>query len=238
MLNTIVGVQSVIAAPSPLAGYSLWLDASKTSSFTFSSGTIVSQWADQSGNAYNFAQATVAYQPDRQNNIQNGLPSVYFNSDTLTNNSWNWSTSAFTVFSVMKNRTPTSYDGFLSRYDIGALQLGYDNSDEYAISRIGQATSASNLTQTVSNQDVVVYKSAGISAGSISVQIYRNGTAASSAVTLGSLGNGSLNLLGSTREIADPMVGYISEVIIYPSQLSDTDRNKVELYLKTKWATP
>jgi hypothetical protein len=237
MLNSIVAVQgSPVSAPIP--GYSLWLDATSASSFTYSSGTIVSQWRDLSANAYNFSQATVIYQPERQNAIQNGLPSVYFNSKDLQNSSWNWSTSAFTIFSVMKDRTGTVYDGFLSRSDTNALQLGYDNTQKYSISKIGTATSASNLTQTASNQDVVVYKSAGIVATDISVQIYKNGTAATAPVTLTGLGNGSVNLLGSTKEIADPMVGYISEVLIYPSQLSDTDRNKVELYLKTKWATP
>ncbi len=225
----------------PVAGYSLNLDADNASSFTYSTGSRVSQWSDLSGNGYNFTQATSTYQPERQNNIQNGLPSVYFNSYQLINTSWNWSASAYTVFVVVKNRTNPVYDGIFSRGVIGALQLGYDNTNKFAISRIGEATSTSSLTATGSNADVVVYKGSAVSSGSTTVQVYKNGTAAASTISMTGLGTGSPNVLGATRNVAsqsDPIVGYISEVIIYPSQLSDTDRGKVEAYLKTKWGTP
>jgi hypothetical protein len=222
----------------PVTGYSLWLDANDASTFTFSSGSIVSEWRDKSGNGYHFSQATGALQPERQSAQQNGLPSVYFSSDALENSSWDWSASAFTFFIVVKNRTGTSYDGFLSRNQDASLQLGTDNANYYAISRLGQATSASNLSGTGSNADVVVYKSSGISSGNISVNLWRNNTAASSAVTLSSLVAGNKNVLGATRDSgSDPTVGYISEVLLYPSQLSDSNRNSVENYLKAKWGT-
>jgi hypothetical protein len=223
----------------PVAGYSLWLDASDASTFSFSTGSFVSQWRDKSANAYHFAQATAGFQPERQLAVQNGLASVYFNADNLNNNSWNWSTSAFTVIAVVKNRNPGSYDGILSRDAVSSLQLGYDNINRYAISRVSLATSSTNLTGTASNADVVVYKSSGIASGNVSVQVYKNGTAATSAVSLTSIIAGGPNTLGATLSGGiDPMVGYISEMVVYPSQLSDSDRNTVEGYLKAKWATP
>jgi len=49
-------------ASPPVSGYTLWLDAADASVFTYSSGTIVSQWTDKSGNNYNFTQATLSFQ--------------------------------------------------------------------------------------------------------------------------------------------------------------------------------
>jgi hypothetical protein len=229
-----------VVTPTPLAGYSLWLDATVASSFTYSSGTKVSQWSDLSGNGYHFTQASATYQPERQNSLQNGLPSVYFNVDNLVNTSWDWSASAYTVFAVCQMTTPTYYNGVLARASTGALQLGWDAADFYAVSRIGQATTASNLsgTSTSGNANVVVYKGSAVS-GSTTVQIYKNGTAASSTITMTISTAGTTNILGATRDSgSDGVLGYISEVIIYPSQLSNGDRTTVEGYLKTKWGTP
>ena len=239
MLNNIAAQLATVGGLTPAAGYTLQLDASNAGSFSYSSGSIVSEWRDLSGNAYHFAQGSVSFQPDRQNNIQNGLPSVYFNSDNLTNSSWNWSSSDYTVFFVVKNRTITSYDGILGRNDTESLLLGFDNTNKYAISKTGITTATSNLSGTGSNSDVVVYKGSAITAGATTVQIYKNGTAASSTLSLTGLIAGATNVLGAGRSISgDPMIGYLSEVLIYPSQLSDTNRNQTEAYLKAKWATP
>ena len=225
-------------ASPPVSGYTLWLDAADASVFTYSSGTIVSQWTDKSGNNYNFTQATLSFQPDRQNNVQNGLPSVVFNADFLINTLWDWSVIAFTVFAVIKNRSNPNYDAFLSR-EYSALALGYDNTNKFAIHRAGFVTSASNLINTGSNADVAVWKSAGVSSGNISVDFYKNGTAGSAALTLTSVTAGTRTLLGALYDnTTDPIVGHISELLIYPSELSDTNRNSVEAYLKTKWGTP
>ena len=42
----------------------------------------VSQWADQSGNGYDFTQATGARQPTWEASVQNGLPGIRFPSGT------------------------------------------------------------------------------------------------------------------------------------------------------------
>jgi hypothetical protein len=225
----------------PVAGPSLWLDATNAASFTYSSGSVVSEWKDLSGNARHFTQATVGYQPERQTNIQNGLPSVYFNSDFLANSSWNWVTSDYTLCVVIKNRTSTTYDGIFSRNSNASIQLGFDNTNKYAISRLGQATSASNLSGTGSNSDVVIYKGSAVAVAgnTTTLMIYKNGTAASSSLSMAINDLGNQNNLGATNSSgADPIVGYISEVLLYPSQLSDANRIVVQDYLKAKWATP
>jgi hypothetical protein len=228
----------------PIAGYSLWLDANDATTFTFSSGTVVSQWNDKSPNGYNFTQGTVSQQPIRQTNIQNGLPALNMNSSTIrwmSNASYNFTNNPFTVFAVYDSNGG-NFTNVAGRNQVGALTLGSNASSiNYAISRIGEATTSSNLTPTGTNADVIVYKSAGISSSSITVQLYKNGTAGSSALSIGITSFGDKLTIGATQNgSADHYAanGYLCELLIYPSQLSDTDRNSVESYLKTKWGTP
>ena len=240
--NIVAGIQSIgVGAPvPPVANPSLWLDSTVATSFTFSTGTKVSQWSDLSGNAYHFTQSSATYQPERQNNLQNSLPSVAFNTMNLINTSWDWSASDYTVIAVVHMLSTTFYNGVLARATTGSLQLGWDNTNKYAVSRIGQATTASNLTgtNTTGNADVVTYKGTALGA-STTVQIYKNQVAASSTITMTISTAGTTNILGATRDSgSDGVNGYISEILIYPSQLSNTDRTTVEAYLKTKWGTP
>ena len=46
-------------------GLLLWLDAADDNSFIYSSGTVVSQWRDKSGNNFHANQVTTAQQPSR-----------------------------------------------------------------------------------------------------------------------------------------------------------------------------
>ena len=63
--------------PADLNGLVLWLDAAK--GVTANAGTgAVSAWADQSGKANTFSQATGLNQPSLQKNVLNGLPVIEF----------------------------------------------------------------------------------------------------------------------------------------------------------------
>jgi len=245
-MSQILGITSSSrrGVAAPIAGYSLWLDADDASTFTYSSGTIVSQWNDKSPNGYNFTQATTSQQPIRQTNIQNGLPALNMNSSTIrwmSNSSYDFSAGAFTLFCVYDSNAG-NFTTVAGREQVGSVTLGSNASSvNYAVSRIGQATVSSNLTPTGSNADVIVYKSAGVSGGNISVDLYKNGTAGSATLTIGITSAGNKFSIGASQNgSADHYAanGYLCELIVYPSQLSDANRNLVEAYLKTKWGTP
>lgn len=226
----------------PVAGYTLWLDASVASSFTFSSGTSVSQWSDLSGNGYNFTQSTSTNQPVRNTNVQKGRAGVYgTTNDVLSNLSLNWSNSAFTVFLVVKTNNYGGFYGWFGAHTgTGSIALGTASSTgEYSCFRAGVSTNPSNLVASTANPDVAVWKSSGMSGGAINATIYRNGTQSSTnpGFTGGTVGS-IATLFSSTTGLTDPSSGYLYEVLLYPSQLSDPDRNKVESYLKVKWGTP
>lgn len=63
--------------PLSISGLQAWYDADDASTFTFSSGNVVSQWNDKSGNARHLTQGTVANQPTRSG-VLNGRTTVVF----------------------------------------------------------------------------------------------------------------------------------------------------------------
>jgi hypothetical protein len=229
----------------PISGASLWLDSSDINSFTFSSGTRVSEWRDKSGNNYHMTQATSISQPDRSG-TQNGLASVLMASGSakyfMRNTSYNWAGSAFTMLCVIRPQTG-NYTAYISADGAGYLQMGQDASSpaNLSISRINQATSSSNLTLANNTTGQVTFKSAGVSGGSVTVQIYKSKTAASSTVSLSASAQAVAMIGGSRSDNAPSIVdtygdgGFLCEMIIYPSQLNDTNRNIVEDYLIAKW---
>ena len=61
-------------------GLVLWLDAADDTTFSYSSGTEVSQWRDKSGYNNHANQSTVANQPSRNTVYGHSFYGVYFNS--------------------------------------------------------------------------------------------------------------------------------------------------------------
>lgn len=61
----------------PISGYELWLDSSDASSFTYSSGSVISRWTDRSANAYFFEPAATTNAPTRTG-TQNSKSTVVF----------------------------------------------------------------------------------------------------------------------------------------------------------------
>ena len=57
--------QQAGARTTPISGYELWLDSSNASSFTYSSGSVISRWTDRSANAYSFEPSATTNAPTR-----------------------------------------------------------------------------------------------------------------------------------------------------------------------------
>jgi Tfp pilus assembly protein FimT len=248
LLNQIAAIHSTTGGGGgiPVSGYSLWLDASDANTFSYSSGSVVSQWNDKSANAYNLTQGTVGYQPTRQTNVQNGLPAVAFGNKFMANSSVAWGASSTTLFIVAKEDKSlgTNFQNIVTTGTGATGQWGYgitsDGTSEYlAIFDIGQGYSAFNTVMTNGNSDVLAFKSAGISSGSVTSSMWKNGTAAAvQPATLNNTTSATGFQIGAAASASEPFFGWICEIILYPSQLSDTDRVSVQDYLKTKWGTP
>lgn len=94
----------------PVDGYHLWLDANNAGSFTYSSGSVVSQWTDRSTNALTFTTSATINQPNR-NGVQNSKSTVFFDGSrnylksTAPASTWKYfhDGSGATVFFVIKS---------------------------------------------------------------------------------------------------------------------------------------
>lgn len=88
---------------SPISGYELWLDSSDASSFTYSSGSVISRWTDRSANAYFFEPAATTNAPTRTG-TQNSKSTVVFDGT----NDFLASTAAASAWKFLHDGTPST----------------------------------------------------------------------------------------------------------------------------------
>lgn len=220
-------------SPTDIAGLQLWLDAADAATFTFSSGTVVSQWNDKSGNTRHVAQGTVARQPDRSGS-QNSKATVVFdgagvNADGLASAPITLA-QAVTVFMVLK------YDD-ADTNNRQALGNGNTTPTIYTTGGIWAIYAGTNLSSGVSDDANYHYMTAVFDGGSSSLR--KDGT----QIASGNIGaNGwstkriPIGYDGPDASDGSAWDGAIGEVIIYSTSLGTTDRNSVEAYLAAKWA--
>lgn len=241
-------------SPTDITGCKLWVDFSDAN-YLFtdagltkvsSDGDAIYQASDKSGNSANVTQLTASKRPLYKTGIQNGLSASYYDGDDLltnascevvnTNGSW-------TAFAVARATDLTSYRGILTQ----------DNSSS-ASTRIAQFLRyvkttgyLQSITFNTASSPFFASKNAYTTGFSIlsavrttsTIIAYVNNSAGTSTNTTGTPQSGAATLgIGHTNLASDQdlMKGYIGEVIIYNSALSDTDRGTVETYLNNKWA--
>ena len=247
----------------PVSGYTFWLDANDASSFTFSSSNVVSQWADKSGNGNHATQATVGNQPTRESSVLNSKAGVRFtgNADKAlgmatkigaegtqtfflvlnTASGWTNSTGGNTPFfssNAMSNSVPN-----------GGVTIG-SWTGAWANERVGW------YAQTGGNQSFgIAQNSANVSSGghifsfnttpSTNTRAIRMDNSEQSVVSSGNWSGsgtrpGNYDCIGNyiVTSGGSAFIGDICEVILYDTDLSDSDITSVYNYLKAKWGTP
>jgi hypothetical protein len=253
LLNTVasfLGGGAAAIPTAPVAGYNLWLDAADNASFTFSSGTLVSQWADKSGNGYNFTQATATNQPTRST-TQNSKSTVLFAVNdvlvsTAASSVWKYLSDGTkaTVFLVVKN-TLTGYNAIISTGDLDSSIVAF-NAFTY-----NKTTMYFDTTKGTSGQEIIA--TATITSDSWNVfsgyldqtnattgdktKLYLNSGSANSstgAYSPSTANPQSTLQLGQASTLYN-LTGEIAEIITYKSLLSDSDRVNNVNYLKAKW---
>jgi len=256
MLNNITAINGggIVIPTTPASGSAIWIDASDASTFTFSSGSVVSQWNDKSGNSRNFSQGTVANQPSRTGS-RNGLSTVVFDGTNdrmqATNATGNY--TSWSLFVVTFSNSASTQRIFGKR-NAGAADESYGavhfSSKLYALAR--NLSSAVNATLLNASDGLFGITTNGSSADIGSLRLlsqtvsnnvdtkvrYQTANLASATAGSQSVTNtvnpfiGALNVSGSFFEFLN---GEIAEMLLYPSALSDADREQTETYLKNKW---
>ena len=213
-----------------IAGCQLWFDSSDASSFTYSSGSIVSQWNDKSGNGRHASQADTAKQPVRDF-TWNSLSVVAFKDagDWLNNTGYTMP-SANTVLAVTGRRVGTSYFQWISGPD-AHMSLFANPTGTVRINTVDTAVGATTVPESTQS---LLTTTATTSAQTVRFNRASDGTSSTASTFTGAgFALGAGNSTGSF-----PGNGYLGELLLYDSVLSTTDRDALETYLRDKWATP
>lgn len=225
---------------------SLWLDASDSTKFTYSSGALVSSWFDKSGNNYEFKQTATGKQPTRNTSVQAGKAGVTFSGGQLLSAAaYNFSSSPFTVFIVAKKTTGSGNEGIFGVATYGGMTLAaYGGAIPYYqmfLSNVRVFYFNQNPPIEMSNAQVLAYKSTGVGAFTSYITIQKNlETAIYTATDTNFQPSTSLSIGGSyeTASYTDSYYGSILEIIAFNSVLSSSDSTTMKTYLLNKWGLP
>ena len=217
-------------------GLALWLDAADDTTFSYSSGTLVSQWRDKSGSNFHASQATVGSQPSRST-FQNSRKTVNFDgtNDTVTIPSF-VSNSEMSIFVVSNCGTSlliehstdvaSSATGFYIYGGGNGMFLIRRNSTYYYLSLTNWLAGGYSIASGVNSTglDLLTYKDGTQQTPTFDGRSSLSNSYATNTLYIGSRG---ANSLWST--------GPIAEIIIYNRKVTDTERKQIHTYLGQKW---
>ena len=234
----------------PVTGYSLWLDGYDESVFSFSSGSVVSEWRDKSGNDNDFAQATVSAQPIRAGS---GLVAFDGSNDWLEastkfmNNAHNGGSNTFFIV-AKQNSTgwgPIITDGWISSRNVGfgiSYNISASKISVFVNNSLAANQSVNAISSSTQTAEVAVW----------TIRLDANVTASQRAefyLNTGSIETGSnsrTNLPSASTSTNLPGIGSdaggvyyadmnLAEILCYESDLSAADREDTRDYLIAKW---
>jgi len=233
----------IVAAPIPSAftpasitGLTIWLDAQNSTNVLVTGGQVTA-WSDSSssGNTFTAGGGIITYaQPSGINNrpaldFTQANPITTYLSKTLT-----LSANQITLFMVV-NQTGKG----AGNSELFFTQNNYQYFDLFGNTNPGQsgnlALNARNSTQNDTGVDTITNSPIVLISVIVSTTetVYVNGSLTSvNAISTSGL---SLNTSLTWAVSGGGFLGYIGEVIVYPSALVDTDRQRVEGYLAWKW---
>ena len=228
-----VAALTTLPAPStgaeeiPTTGLELWLDADDASTFTYSSGTVVSQWNDKSGTAQHFAQATGANQPNR-NGTQNGHTTVVFDGSTDTLScSVAGMVHPVTMFAVARNTASSGQRNLISYSSDGRIfRTSGGTIDIYQGSFLSSGTSWGTTD---------FHSVSAVFNGASSLIAVDGGSDTTGTSGGGSFDTGSAAVGALRASSSEYWQGDIAELIVYDRALSSGERSQVEDYLAAKW---
>lgn len=250
----ILGITASSFGGLPAAGSAIWLDAADPSTFTFSSGTSVSEWRDKSGNGRHFSQATALNQPSRSG-TRNSRQTVVFDgsNDRMQGTNATANYTSWSLFVVSFSNSSATQRIFGKREagagdeTYGAVYFG---SKLYGLAR--NLSSAVDATLVDASAGLFIISTNGSSANTGSVRLMTNivtnstnakvrfqgandGSATAGSQTVTNTVNPWIGALNSSGTFFEHLNGEIAELLFYGSALSNTDRDKTENYLKAKW---
>ena len=236
--NTITNTVQSTFAPTTITGLQLWLDASDNSTIILS-GSNVTQWNDKSGYGRNATLYNTTYSTYNATGF-NSKPTINFGSTSCG------------MYSPMPSGTFTSSSGmsvFAVFHCVGTGSNGaiftrsYNNVsdpiDLYSTARYsGPSTSYQGTNSTLNLGGITSPSLFSIAVGVSFWQDWLNGSLSWSSTFNTSFSedsNATKFFLGTRWDKGTNFVGNISEILVYNSILSTTNKQQVEGYLMWKW---
>ena len=239
--------------PTSIAGCQLWLDAADATTFTISSGSNVSTWSDKSGSSSSLSNTT-GNPP--YFTTYNGYPTVSFRgslsstSNVLSNQTFSIAPANISIFIItqaLQNGGSYIHPGILTIFP-NPLS-GVDYRDGLTITGGNASSSRFDVYGGSGTITGIDYSGSGLTPRGVYSVVntsnvlygYANGTqwgtntftfnTTNVGIALGMRHLGTLRAEGG----ASAFDGNISEVIIYNTALTTTQRQQVEGYLAWKW---
>jgi hypothetical protein len=232
--------------PSYLDGLIAWWDAADSTTFTYSSGTVVSQWNDKSGNGYHFSQGTLSKQPSRSGSM-NGKATVVFDgsNDSMSTISTvdmapGQQISVAVVFSSVEN-ADQSFLEQTSNYNnnAGSFRFARNATNTIGFGKRGVSLySAYNNALLVGTEPIVAI---AIHDGTLTTSeswVGVNDFLPNNVVVNNNTNSDNINstiFLASRNNSSIFLNGEIAEIIVTRSAWSRNTRIDVQNYLATKW---
>jgi hypothetical protein len=205
-------------------GLVMWMDAADDSTFSYSSGTTVSQWRDKSG--FNYHMTPVTAGPTRNAFLNSRKVLAFTTSQNIVSLSFTMETSANTVF-VVSRLTGTTNSRVLTAYYNNWL-LGHWGAQFNKYYAEGWVYGATDPADTVWRMYMGDWSGSSTDLASF----YSNGTALASGSTAASAGPKGLgiNISGTEQSTCE-----VAEIIVFNRLLSTKERNLIHTYLGQKW---
>lgn len=258
---SLVGLQNLsrtpgqkVFVPTSITGCLLWLDSADYSTFTFNSGTDISQWDDKSGNNHHVVPAISGSFPTYNDVIYNPFVQFGASNVALINQDaslMDYSDSANTIFVVFIADT-SSDGGRYGHHIAGNSYRGRQSNGIFAesdstfggggVGYVGYCNNGSDRSCdsndiSITTKQVVCGTFDGTNTCKF---INSNGiqTTTTTGVTTSSkdqfaVGGGK----ATSSVVSSEFDGKIYEVIAYDTELTEQQRQQVFNYLETKWNT-
>jgi hypothetical protein len=210
----------------------LWLDAS---SLDLNDNDLVGSWTDISGNDNHAIQDNDGNKPVFKENILNGKPAILFNNSALLTEN-NFSLNDWTIFVLFKDHsTVSTFERILDHSYTNGFWLGRNGSSANSWGGGVKETSVP-YGRFISIPDEQWHIIQNIREGTthkiISGTEEVTGTVTSTTTSENTIAIGSWNSLNVDQRATDM---HISEILLFNSALSDSNRLLVENYLSQKY---
>ena len=213
-------------------GLVMWMDAADDTTFSYSSGTTVTQWRDKSG--FNYHMVPKSGGPTRSSVLNSRKVLAFTTAQTIGNDVIDLSSTTSTVFVVSRYVTGTNQRVLTCNLDSGGGNWllghwgGYIN-QYYAEGWVSYQVYGGDTVWRMYMGD---YSGPPAGVNTDLANIYNNGTA---IVTNSTAASGGLRKLGVNYYSGEMSTCEVAEIIVFNRVLSTAERNSIHTYLGQKW---